>query len=136
MADIANSKLLNTGIPEATDACVVLVKTEWNSAITDELERGCLDVLRKQNVKKIITVTVPGCFEIPFAINLFPALVLFFIIALLTVVIGLVNSRDVIADTRNNGYGFTWTNTSRRRNRRTDRAGRTNTSGRRNTGAY
>jgi putative ABC transport system permease protein len=35
-------------------------------------------------------------FEIPFAINLMPALVLFFIIALLTVVIGLMNSRGVL----------------------------------------
>jgi len=35
-------------------------------------------------------------FEIPFTINLIPALVLFFIIALLTVVIGLLNSRGVL----------------------------------------
>jgi|SRR6185312_7600114 len=35
-------------------------------------------------------------FEIPFTINLIPALLLFFIIALLTVVIGLLNSRGVL----------------------------------------
>lgn len=37
MADINNSKLLqtSTGILKK-DACVVLVKTEWNAAITDE----------------------------------------------------------------------------------------------------
>ena len=69
MADIANSKLLNTGIPLAKDACIVLVKTEWNAAITDELEKGCIEVLRKHKVKKIITLTVPGSFEIPFAIK-------------------------------------------------------------------
>ena len=69
MADIANSKLLNTGIPHAKDACIVLVKTEWNAAIVDELEKGCRDTLEKLEVKKIITLTVPGCFEIPFAIK-------------------------------------------------------------------
>ena len=35
-------------------------------------------------------------FEIPFTINLIPAIVLFFIISLLTVVIGLLNSRSVL----------------------------------------
>ncbi|MBS1574916.1 MAG: 6,7-dimethyl-8-ribityllumazine synthase [Bacteroidetes bacterium] len=69
MADIANSKLLNTGIPHVKDACVVLVKTEWNAAIVDELEKGCREILERQEIKKIITVTVPGCFEIPFAIK-------------------------------------------------------------------
>ena len=69
MADIANSKLLNTGIPQAKDACIVLIKTEWNAAIADELESGCRNILQKQFVKKIITLTVPGCFEIPFAIK-------------------------------------------------------------------
>jgi len=69
MADITNSKLLTTGIPHAKDACIVLVKTEWNAEVVDELEKGCRDVLEKQEVKKIITLTVPGCFEIPFAIK-------------------------------------------------------------------
>jgi len=70
MADINNSKLLqtSTGILKK-DACVVLVKTEWNAAITDELENGCRQELEKQGVKKIITLTVPGAFEIPFAIK-------------------------------------------------------------------
>ncbi len=70
MADISNSKLLNdTGISPAKDACIVLVKTEWNAAIVDELERGCRETLERYNVKKIVTLTVPGCFEIPFAIK-------------------------------------------------------------------
>lgn len=69
MADISNSKLLNTGIPQVKDACIVLVKTEWNAAIVDELEKGCREILERQEVKKIITLTVPGCFEIPFAIR-------------------------------------------------------------------
>ena len=71
MADIANSKLLQmgTGILNVQDACVVLVKTEWNAAIVDELENGAIAELQKQEVKKIITVTVPGAVEIPFAIK-------------------------------------------------------------------
>ena len=40
MADISNSKLLqvDTGILNLQDACIVLVKTEWNAEIVDELE--------------------------------------------------------------------------------------------------
>jgi 6,7-dimethyl-8-ribityllumazine synthase len=73
MADIANSKLLqmDTGILNVQDACIVLVKTEWNAAIVDELEKGAIAELQKQKVKKIITVTVPGAVEISFAIKTF-----------------------------------------------------------------
>src|SRR5258706_14171904 len=71
MAEVTNSKLLNidTGILKVRNACVVLVKTEWNAAIVDELERGCIAELQKHKVKKIVTVTVPGAFEIPFGIK-------------------------------------------------------------------
>ena len=70
MADITKSNLLNinTGILNK-DACIVLVKTEWNAAIVDQLERGCIALLEKYTVKKIIVITVPGAFEIPFAIS-------------------------------------------------------------------
>ena len=73
MADIANSNLLqmDTGILNVQDACIVLVKTEWNAAIVDELERGAIAELQKHEVKKIITVTVPGAVEIPFEIKSF-----------------------------------------------------------------
>ena len=71
MADVSNSKLLNidTGILKFKNACIVLVKTEWNSGIVDELERGCIAELKKNGVKKIITLVVPGAVEIPFAIK-------------------------------------------------------------------
>jgi 6,7-dimethyl-8-ribityllumazine synthase len=71
MADVSNSKLLHidTGILNIEDACVVLVKTEWNAAIVDELEKGCIRVLQQHQVKKIVTITVPGAVEIPFAIK-------------------------------------------------------------------
>ncbi len=73
MADIANSKLLqmDTGILNVQGACIVLVKTEWNAAIADELEKGAIAELQKHHVKKIITITVPGAVEIPFAIKSF-----------------------------------------------------------------
>ena len=70
MADSKNSNLLHTGTGILKkDACVVLVKTEWNAAIVDELENGCVKELEKQGVKKIIRITVPGAFEIPFGIK-------------------------------------------------------------------
>lgn len=69
MADVANSKLLTgTGILKK-DACIVLVKTEWNAAIVDELERGAVSTLKQQGLKNIVVVTVPGAVEIPFAIK-------------------------------------------------------------------
>ena len=70
MAEVTNSKLLNiaTGILNK-NACIVLVKTEWNAAIVDELEKGCREKLEEYKVKNIITLTVPGAVEIPFAIK-------------------------------------------------------------------
>jgi 6,7-dimethyl-8-ribityllumazine synthase len=71
MADVANSKLLHidTGIQHIKDACVVLVKTEWNAAIVDELEKGCIGILQKNKIKKIISITVPGSLEITFVVK-------------------------------------------------------------------
>ena len=70
MAEVSNSKLLNidAGIPKK-NACIVLVKTEWNAVIVDQLEKGCREKLEGFKIKKIVTVTVPGAFEIPFAIK-------------------------------------------------------------------
>ncbi len=69
MADVTKSKLtdLNTGILKK-DACIVLVKTDWNAAITDQLERGCIAELEKHQAA-VIVLTVPGAVEIPFAIK-------------------------------------------------------------------
>jgi 6,7-dimethyl-8-ribityllumazine synthase len=71
MAEVINSKLLqiDTGILKVKGACIVLIKTEWNSAIVDELEKGCIEELEKHGIKKIIRLTVPGAFEIPFGIK-------------------------------------------------------------------
>ncbi|HEX4849659.1 MAG TPA: 6,7-dimethyl-8-ribityllumazine synthase, partial [Puia sp.] len=70
MAEIGNSKLLNmqSGILNSKDACVVIVRTEWNAAIVDQLEKGCKKVLAENGIEEIKVVSVPGAFEIPFAI--------------------------------------------------------------------
>ncbi|MGV3767861.1 MAG: 6,7-dimethyl-8-ribityllumazine synthase [Chitinophagaceae bacterium] len=70
MATVSNSNLLNipAGIP-LEDACIVIVRTEWNAAIVDELEKGCRKVLEEQGTGSIVTLNVPGAFEIPFAIR-------------------------------------------------------------------
>lgn len=70
MADVANSKLLQQveGIQQVQDALVVLVKTEWNATVVDELERGALAVLKQYGIAAK-TLVVPGAVEIPFAIQ-------------------------------------------------------------------
>ena len=70
MADSAKSSLMNNSAGILSkDACVVLVKIEWNSAIADALEAGAIRVLTEQGITHIIQLTVPGAVEIPFAIR-------------------------------------------------------------------
>lgn len=69
MADVDKSNLKTTAGILPKDACVVLVRTEWNAIIVDELEKGCAKKLTELGVKKIIIITVPGAIEIPFAIK-------------------------------------------------------------------
>ena len=70
MADVANSKLFGEirGIQLLKDALVVLVKTEWNAAVVDELERGCQRVLEQYGIKWK-TLVVPGAVELPYAVQ-------------------------------------------------------------------
>ena len=70
MAEVANSKLLEKieRIQKVKGALVVLVKTEWNAGIVDELETGCKRVLEQYNVLSK-TIVVPGAVEIPFAVQ-------------------------------------------------------------------
>lgn len=66
---INSSNLYNTaGIQNLKDACVVIVRTEWNAETIDKLEAGCLKVLDEHQVHHT-TITVPGAFEIPFGIK-------------------------------------------------------------------
>lgn len=66
---IDSSNLYNTtGIQLPKDACVVIVRTEWNAATVDKLEEGCKKILVENKVQHM-SITVPGAFEIPFAIK-------------------------------------------------------------------
>lgn len=67
MASKGNTTL-NKGIPTVKDAFVVIVKTEWNKAIVDKLEKGTLKILKQEGIG-CKTLTVPGAVEIPFAIK-------------------------------------------------------------------
>lgn len=70
MASIGNTNLFSfdTGIL-SKDACVVLVKTEWNAEIVNELENGCRKILDQLGVPQVTTLLVPGAVEIPFAVK-------------------------------------------------------------------
>lgn len=70
MADVSNSKLFETptGILNK-NACIVIVRTEWNATVIDKLEEGCRTTLEQKDVRRIKTITVPGAFEIPFGIK-------------------------------------------------------------------
>jgi 6,7-dimethyl-8-ribityllumazine synthase len=69
MASTGNKKLVSiAGIPKLKDACIVIIKTEWNEDIVNELENGCLKILKQSSIKAV-TITVPGAVEIPFAIQ-------------------------------------------------------------------
>jgi 6,7-dimethyl-8-ribityllumazine synthase len=48
---------------------VVIVRTQWNATILDELEKGCKEKLMQAGVKDIRVITVPGVVEIPFAVK-------------------------------------------------------------------
>ena len=68
MAEPGQQIYSTAGIQLPKDACVVIVRTEWNAATVDKLEEGCLKILHENQVS-VDTVTVPGAFEIPFAIK-------------------------------------------------------------------
>lgn len=66
---VNSDQLLNTaGIQLSKDACIVIVRTEWNAAVIDKLEEGCKKVL-DQNKVCYKVITVPGAFEIPFGVK-------------------------------------------------------------------
>jgi 6,7-dimethyl-8-ribityllumazine synthase len=65
---MSSSGKSKTATPKIKKASVVVVRTEWNAVIVDELFAGCEKILKKE---KIIfrDFRVPGAFEIPFAIK-------------------------------------------------------------------
>lgn len=69
MASFGKKKRTQTGTLISEGACVVIVKTEWNAEVVDELEKGCIKELKKQGVHQIHSVLVPGAVELPHAIK-------------------------------------------------------------------
>lgn len=67
MATKGNNALLK-GIPTTKDAFVVIVTTEWNASIMSKLLSGARKVLNEAEVAFKV-ITVPGAFELPFAIR-------------------------------------------------------------------
>ncbi|MBI3883273.1 MAG: 6,7-dimethyl-8-ribityllumazine synthase, partial [Sphingobacteriales bacterium] len=69
MSTVTTSNLYNTaGIQLPKDACIVIVRTEWNAETINKLEEGCIRIFTEKNVQYKI-ITVPGAFEIPFGIK-------------------------------------------------------------------
>ena len=59
---------IDTGILQK-DACIVIVRTEWNTGIVDKLEQGCRKILDHYEMSNYKVLNVPGAFEIPFTIK-------------------------------------------------------------------
>ena len=68
MSVSAENLYSTAGIRIPKDACVVIVRTEWNAATVDKLEEGCKKILLDNKVQHS-SITVPGAFEIPYAIK-------------------------------------------------------------------
>ncbi len=65
---MSSSGKSSTASPKLKNASVVVVRTEWNAAIVDELFSGCRKILQEQKIE-FRDYLVPGAFEIPFAIK-------------------------------------------------------------------
>lgn len=69
MAQAGNKTVSDlSGIP-SKDACVVIVRTDWNAKVVDELEKGCISTLKANGISSIKSISVPGAVEIPFIIH-------------------------------------------------------------------
>ena len=60
-----------TGI-DFSETIIGIVKTEWNTHIIDRMYQSCISTLSENGVshENIISIEVPGAFEIPFGIKL------------------------------------------------------------------
>jgi 6,7-dimethyl-8-ribityllumazine synthase len=67
---MSSSGKSKTAAPKIKNASVVVIRTEWNAGIVDELFAGCKKILDKEKIG-FLDFRVPGAFEIPFAIKKF-----------------------------------------------------------------
>ena len=65
---MSSSGKSKSATPKIKNASVVVVRTEWNAGIVDELFAGCKKILETEKIE-FRDVLVPGAFEIPFAIR-------------------------------------------------------------------
>ena len=69
MAQAGNTSINDLSGIQSKDACVVIVRTEWNAPIVDKLENGCKKTLQANGITSIKVINVPGAVEIPFIIH-------------------------------------------------------------------
>jgi len=65
---MSSSGKSKTTTPKLRKASVVVIRTEWNAAIVDQLFEGCKKILESRKVDWQ-DYRVPGAIEIPFAIK-------------------------------------------------------------------
>ncbi len=65
---MSSSGKIKIATPALKNALVVVVRTEWNASIVEELFAGCKKLLNAKKIK-IREIIVPGAVEIPFAIK-------------------------------------------------------------------
>jgi 6,7-dimethyl-8-ribityllumazine synthase len=65
---MSSSGRSTSAIPKIKNASVVVVRTEWNDVIVDELFAGCKKILENHKIA-CFDIRVPGAMEIPFAIK-------------------------------------------------------------------
>lgn len=65
-----SSSLLDySNLAHLKDAKVAIIATEWNDHIIKELKLGAYKIANNTGVEISHDITVPGCFELPFACN-------------------------------------------------------------------
>jgi 6,7-dimethyl-8-ribityllumazine synthase len=65
---MSSSGKSKVAIPKIKNASVVVIRTEWNASIVDELFAGCKKILESERIE-FLDFRVPGAVEIPFAIK-------------------------------------------------------------------
>lgn len=65
---MSSSGKSSLSLSKIKNASLVLVRTEWNAGIVDELFSGCKKILNEHKAS-FRDLIVPGAFEIPFAIK-------------------------------------------------------------------
>jgi 6,7-dimethyl-8-ribityllumazine synthase len=65
---MSSSGKSKTAVPRLKKASVVVIRTEWNAEIVDELFTGVKKILEQEKIN-FLDIRVPGAFEIPFTIK-------------------------------------------------------------------